>query len=69
MMMRGASLKCRGGERGVTEIVTRYDFEDTYDGLGDELDEKDDDLNDDTFGASEPVGMGSNLTVRLVGGC
>ncbi|KAF8414560.1 topoisomerase II-associated protein PAT1 [Terfezia claveryi] len=32
------------------------DFEDTYDGLGDQLDEKDDDLNDDTFGASEPVG-------------
>jgi len=36
--------------------VIRYDFEDTYDGLGDDLDEKDDDLNDDTFGASEPVG-------------
>ncbi|KAK2747546.1 hypothetical protein FQN57_002039 [Myotisia sp. PD_48] len=37
------------------------DFEDTYDGLGDQLDETNDELNDDTFGASagdtdQPVG-------------
>lgn len=37
------------------------DFEDTYDGLGDQLDETDDALNDDTFGgssapAAKPVG-------------
>ena len=44
-------------QEGIAETVIRYDFEDTYDGLGDDLDEKDDDLNDDTFGASEPVGM------------
>ena len=30
--------------------------EDSYDGLGDALDERGDDLNDETFGASEPVG-------------
>ncbi|PUU79422.1 topoisomerase II-associated protein PAT1 [Tuber borchii] len=29
------------------------DFEDTYDGLGDKLDEKDDAFNDETFGAPE----------------
>jgi DNA topoisomerase 2-associated protein PAT1 len=39
----------------------RLDFEDTYDGLGDQLDETDDALNDDTFGggdttAAKPVG-------------
>jgi DNA topoisomerase 2-associated protein PAT1 len=31
------------------------DFEDTYDGLGDQLDETDDVFNDDTFGGDEPV--------------
>lgn len=30
-----------------------YDFEDTYDGLGDQLDEAGDDFNDDTFGVVE----------------
>jgi DNA topoisomerase 2-associated protein PAT1 len=40
----------------------RLDFEDTYDGLGDQLDETDDVYNDDTFGADagpvakKPVG-------------
>ncbi|KAF3908022.1 hypothetical protein ABW21_db0201298 [Orbilia brochopaga] len=29
-----------------------YDFEDTYDGLGDDLDERDDAFNDETFGGS-----------------
>ncbi|KAF8461412.1 topoisomerase II-associated protein PAT1 [Kalaharituber pfeilii] len=33
-----------------------YDFEDTYDGLGDDLDERDDALNEDTFGTTEPIG-------------
>lgn len=33
--------------------VDTYDFEDTYDGLGDELDEANDDFNDDTFGNTE----------------
>lgn len=35
------------------------DFDDTYDGLGDQLDEDEDDFNDDTFGGEEtakPVG-------------
>jgi DNA topoisomerase 2-associated protein PAT1 len=31
------------------------DFEDTYDGLGDQLDETDDVFNDDTFGGDDPV--------------
>lgn len=30
--------------------MIRIDFEDTYDGLGDNLDETDDVFNDDTFG-------------------
>jgi hypothetical protein len=33
-------------------IATRIDFEDTYDGLGDALDETDDVFNDDTFGGT-----------------
>lgn len=37
-------------------VGRRYDFEDTYDGLGEELDERDDAFNDDTFGAAELVG-------------
>lgn len=37
------------------------DFEDTYDGLGDQLDETDDALNDDTFGG------GDNATTKNVG--
>ena len=37
------------------------DFDDTYDGLGDHLDEANDDFNDDTFGG------GSNETQRSVG--
>ncbi|TVY75774.1 DNA topoisomerase 2-associated protein pat1 [Lachnellula suecica] len=32
------------------------DFEDTYDGLGDQLDETDDIFNDDTFGGGEDLG-------------
>ena len=37
------------------------DFEDTYDGLGDHLDEADDDLNDDTFGGG---GIGNKTPAR-----
>jgi len=33
-------------------ILIRYDFEDTYDGLGDQLDETLDEYNDETFGTS-----------------
>jgi Topoisomerase II-associated protein PAT1 len=32
-------------------ISRRYDFEETYDGLGDRLDETLDEFNDETFGA------------------
>ena len=32
---------------------TRLEFDDTYDGLGDRLEEANDDLNDDTFGGDE----------------
>ena len=37
------------------------DFDDTYDGLGDQLEEADDDFNDDTFGG------GGGATVKSVG--
>jgi DNA topoisomerase 2-associated protein PAT1 len=48
----------------LTTSYPRLDFEDTYDGLGDQLDETDDAFNDDTFGgeglpaaaAKKPVG-------------
>lgn len=46
----------------LTIQICRLDFEDTYDGLGDQLDETDDAFNDDTFGggsaaaAKKPVG-------------
>ncbi|KAI2635334.1 topoisomerase II-associated protein PAT1 [Xylaria nigripes] len=39
----------RGNHENIDEVL---DFEDTYDGLGDQLDETDDAFNDDTFGAS-----------------
>ncbi|KAF3936275.1 hypothetical protein ABW19_dt0206846 [Dactylella cylindrospora] len=38
-----------------------YDFEDTYDGLGDELDEGDDAFNDETFGGSTAVASGKDF--------
>ena len=37
------------------KVFFRIDFEDTYDGLGDQLDETNDDLNDATFGGMEPT--------------
>jgi DNA topoisomerase 2-associated protein PAT1 len=37
----------------LTVRCNRLDFEDTYDGLGDQLDETDDALNDDTFGGGD----------------
>lgn len=45
----------------LTTLLYRLDFEDTYDGLGDQLDETDDAFNDDTFGGTpaatrKPVG-------------
>ena len=42
-------------------MLASIDFEDTYDGLGDQLDEADDDLNDDTFGGG---GAGENNVAR-----
>ncbi|KAI0176051.1 topoisomerase II-associated protein PAT1 [Hypoxylon sp. FL1284] len=41
------------------EIDEALDFEDTYDGLGDQLDETDDAFNDDTFGGGGGGGGGS----------
>ena len=43
---------------GTPLTSARIDFEDTYDGLGDELDEKDDALNDETFGSVERTNVG-----------
>ncbi|SLM40290.1 Topoisomerase II-associated protein PAT1 [Lasallia pustulata] len=40
------------------------DFDDTYDGLGDQLEEADDDFNDDTFGGG---GQGSAAAAQPVG--
>ncbi|KAK6540396.1 hypothetical protein TWF694_009195 [Orbilia ellipsospora] len=40
------------GGGGGNNAEEGYDFEDTYDGLGDELDERDDAFNDETFGGS-----------------
>ena len=42
----------------LTALLSRLDFEDTYDGLGDQLDETDDVFNDDTFGAAESGAAG-----------
>lgn len=41
--------------RGADDIDEALDFEDTYDGLGDQLDETDDAFNDDTFGGDSGV--------------
>jgi DNA topoisomerase 2-associated protein PAT1 len=37
-------------------ITSSYDFDETYDGLGDQLEETNDDFNDDTFGDSGAIG-------------
>ncbi|MCJ1404183.1 hypothetical protein MMC11_007408 [Xylographa trunciseda] len=39
------------------------DFEDTYDGLADQLDETNDDFNDDTFGGGEAPGTQASKTI------
>lgn len=44
-------------------FVTRLNFEDTYDGLGDQLDEDDDVFNDDTFGGGEPAATANKKPV------
>lgn len=36
----------------LNDNIDGYDFEDTYDGLGDQLEEANDDFNDDTFGST-----------------
>ncbi|EPS40236.1 hypothetical protein H072_5988 [Dactylellina haptotyla CBS 200.50] len=48
----GLSRNEGGGGGGGGKDEEGYDFEDTYDGLGDELDEGDDEFNDETFGGS-----------------
>ncbi|MCJ1391355.1 hypothetical protein MMC18_004218 [Xylographa bjoerkii] len=52
---------------GLSQDRARYDddddaidFEDTYDGLADQLDETNDDFNDDTFGGGEALGVQSS---------
>ncbi|KAG8899084.1 hypothetical protein FRB99_006948, partial [Tulasnella sp. 403] len=40
--------------------------EDSYDGLGDVLDERGDDLNDETFGAVEPVGKDFDFSAQTL---
>ncbi|CAK7568618.1 MAG: DNA topoisomerase 2-associated protein pat1 [Sporothrix epigloea] len=44
------------------------EFEDTYDGLGDQLDETDDVLNDDTFGGEDGFGNSANGSGNSSGG-
>ncbi|KAJ8124558.1 hypothetical protein O1611_g9081 [Lasiodiplodia mahajangana] len=46
----------RGDHDNIDEAL---DFEDTYDGLGDQLDETDDAFNDDTFGDATATGGGA----------
>ncbi|KAI0100341.1 topoisomerase II-associated protein PAT1, partial [Nemania sp. FL0031] len=46
----------RGDHDNIDEAL---DFEDTYDGLGDQLDETDDAFNDDTFGDATTTGGGA----------
>lgn len=43
--------------RNADDIDEALDFEDTYDGLGDQLDETDDAFNDDTFGGGDSTGV------------
>ncbi|KAI8964853.1 topoisomerase II-associated protein PAT1 [Daldinia sp. FL1419] len=43
--------------RNADDIDEALDFEDTYDGLGDGLDETDDAFNDDTFGGGDSGGV------------
>ncbi|KAJ9644697.1 DNA topoisomerase 2-associated protein pat1 [Coniosporium tulheliwenetii] len=50
----GATPDAFAGLSGRDDDADALDFEDTYDGLGDRLDETDDAFNDDTFG-SEPA--------------
>lgn len=42
--------------RNAADIDEALDFDETYDGLGDQLDETDDAFNDDTFGGGGPAG-------------
>lgn len=44
------------GLSGGDGVDDALEFEDTYDGLGDQLDETDDAFNDDTFGGGDAVG-------------
>lgn len=44
--------------------MRRLNFEDTYDGLGDQLQETGDDMNDDTFGAGADTGAGQGSAGR-----
>ena len=51
---------------GTILICHRIDFEDTYDGLGDALDETDDVFNDDTFGGTNTGKTLLNPSKRLL---
>lgn len=57
-----------GGHTGaLPEDVAVYTWgEDSYDGLGDALQEGGDDLNDETFGLSGPVGEHSSRLIAVV---
>ncbi|KAI5301207.1 hypothetical protein KEM55_000683 [Ascosphaera atra] len=47
--------------RGEVDEDEILDFEDTYDGLGDQLDEEDDAFNEDTFGGGDEGGVGKDF--------
>jgi DNA topoisomerase 2-associated protein PAT1 len=59
---RWRGSQCRCVRRDVSHLqllaypTCSIDFEETYDGLGDQLDDEADDLNDDTFGGEQSVG-------------
>lgn len=49
------------------EASEAYDFENTYDGLGEQLNEADDALNDETFGGSGAIGKDFNFGTNQPG--
>ncbi|RKF74860.1 DNA topoisomerase 2-associated protein pat1 [Golovinomyces cichoracearum] len=53
---QGAYSVCRLS-RNLDEDIDALDIVDTYDGLGDQLEETGDDLNDDTFGDKDDAGI------------
>jgi DNA topoisomerase 2-associated protein PAT1 len=63
MMMTCELVGLAAWDLETNDFTFSLDFEDTYDGLGDQLDETDDVFNDDTFGGGEPAAAASKKPV------